>query len=268
MKKPIRILIADDNRNFIEVLKLYIQSQADMELVGVAYHGKEALELFYHVSPDVIVLDIIMPHLDGLGVLEKLQHKEPRPHVIILSAFGQESITQRAVNLGADYFILKPFDLETLGKRIRQLYGDNSFISTPGYSLNESSFAQEVNVPYRTSIKNVDIEATQMIQQAGVPAHVKGYQYLRDAIVSVVNEVSLLESVTKELYPLIADKYQTTPSRVERGIRHAIELACDRGNVEFMNGLFGYTISVGRGKPTNSEFIAMVADNIRMSKLG
>lgn len=267
MERPIRVLLADDNRDFIEVLKLYIQSQEDMELVGVAYHGNEALELIFQESPDVIVLDIIMPHLDGLGVLEKLQNEERRPHVIILSAFGQESMTQRAVNLGADYYVLKPFDLDTLGKRIRQLCGENTFTSTPGPSVANSAIAQVVNVAPKTSAKNLEVEVTRMIHQMGVPAHVKGYQYLRDAIVSVVQEVSLLGAVTKELYPMIADKYQTTPSRVERAIRHAIELAWDRGNVEFMNRFFGYTINVDRGKPTNSEFIAMVADKLRMSKL-
>ncbi len=257
MDKLIRVLLVDDNRELVEVLKAYILSQDDMELVGVAYNGIEALELIYHKSPDVIVLDIIMPHLDGLGVLEKLQHVERRPYVIILSAFGQESMTQRAVSLGADYYMLKPFHLDSLGKRIRQICGETNVSPTTNAS------AQIVNMSPRTSFKNVDIEATHMIQQAGVPAHLKGYQYLRDAIVCVVQEVSLLEAVTIKLYPLIADKYKTTPSRVERGIRHAIELAWDRGNVEFMNRLFGYTISVDRGKPTNSEFIAMVADNLK-----
>lgn len=267
MGKPVRVLLADDNRDFIKVLKAYIQGQEDMELVGVAYQGYEALELIYHEYPDVVVLDIIMPHLDGLGVLEKLQHEERRPHVILLSALGQESMTQRAASLGADYYIVKPFDLDTLGKRIRQLCGENTFASSTGYSSTSSSIAQVVNVSPKPSSKNVEVEVTRMIQQMGVPAHVKGYQYLRDAIVSVVQEVSLLGAVTTELYPMIADKYQTAPSRVERGIRYAIELTWDRGNVEFMNRFFGYTIHSDRGKPTSSEFIAMVADKLTMSQL-
>jgi len=251
MQRPIRVMLADDNREFIEVLKGYVQRQEDMDLVGAAYNGNEALELVYTEQPDVLVLDIIMPHLDGLGVLERLQQEEQKPHVIILSAFGQETMTQRAVSLGADYYILKPFDLETLGKRIRQLQGTNSL------SANLSGPASNNHVIINTgtvasgsgnsSVKNLEVEVTRMIHQMGVPAHVKGYQYLRDAIVYVVQEVALLGAVTKELYPMIAEKYQTTPSRVERAIRHAIELAWDRGNVEFMNRFFGYTINVDRG---------------------
>ncbi len=274
MQKPIRVLLADDNREFVEVLKEYITRQEDMQLVGIAYHGNEALDLIYREQPDLVVLDIIMPHLDGLGVLEKIQNDIQKPHVIILTAFGQESMTQRAVQLGADYFILKPFDLETLGKRIRQLQGTEP-ISNLNMSLQgnfsagttgTSSFNSNSTIT-PTNTRNLEVEVTRMIHQMGVPAHVKGYQYLRDAIVSVVQEVSLLGAVTKELYPMIADKYNTTPSRVERAIRHAIELAWDRGNIDFMNRFFGYTINVDRGKPTNSEFIAMVADKLRMANM-
>ncbi|RNC28718.1 MAG: Stage 0 sporulation protein A [Candidatus Dichloromethanomonas elyunquensis] len=220
-------------------------------------------------EPDVMVLDIIMPHLDGLGVMEKLGNSPKKPRVIILTSFGQENMTQRAVQLGADYYILKPFDLETLGKRIRQLVGVSE-ISPPFHAVSKSVIHTEtshfVEKKYIAKpLKIVEVEVTKMIQQMGVPAHVKGYQYLRDAIVSVINDVSLLGAVTKELYPRIAEKYNTTPSRVERAIRHAIELAWDRGNIEFMNKFFGYTINVDRGKPTNSEFIAMVADKLRIS---
>ncbi len=274
MQRPIRVLLADDNREFVEIVKEFIERQEDMSLVGVAYHGNEALELISREEPHVVLLDIIMPHLDGLGVLEKLQYVSQRPKIIILTAFGQESMTQRAVNLGANYYILKPFDLETLGKRIRQLQDDfsdtsNSLhltnsASTVNMSSNSQQFSSGILPP---TSKNLEVEVTRMIHQMGVPAHVKGYQYLRDAIVSVVLNVSLLGAVTKELYPMIAAKYQTTPSRVERAIRHAIELAWDRGNVEFMNRFFGYTINVDRGKPTNSEFVAMVADKLRMSMM-
>ena len=270
MQRPIRVLLADDNREFVEIVKEFIERQEDMSLVGVAYHGNEALELISREEPHVVLLDIIMPHLDGLGVLEKLQFASQRPKIIILTAFGQESMTQRAVNLGANYYILKPFDLDTLGKRIRQLQDDFSDtmnatqISNPGTNGKNSQFSSGILPP---TSKNLEVEVTRMIHQMGVPAHVKGYQYLRDAIVSVVLNVSLLGAVTKELYPMIAVKYQTTPSRVERAIRHAIELAWDRGNVDFMNRFFGYTINVDRGKPTNSEFVAMVADKLRMSMM-
>lgn len=278
MQRPIRVLLADDNREFVEIVKEFIERQEDMSLVGVAYHGNEALELISREEPHVVLLDIIMPHLDGLGVLEKLQYASQRPKIIILTAFGQESMTQRAVNLGANYYILKPFDLDTLGKRIRQLQDDFSDtmnvtqISNSGTNGTNVKNTSSLNSQFSSGIlppttKNLEVEVTRMIHQMGVPAHVKGYQYLRDAIVSVVLNVSLLGAVTKELYPMIAVKYQTTPSRVERAIRHAIELAWDRGNVDFMNRFFGYTINVDRGKPTNSEFVAMVADKLRMSMM-
>lgn len=269
----VRVLLTDDNRDFIEVLKEYINRQQDMDLVGVAYHGQEAVELINREEPDVVVLDIIMPHLDGLGLLEKIQNRGKKPRVIILSAFGQETMTQKAVNLGADYYILKPFDLETLGRRIRQLAGNDPFPSGPGLQaanivLANGALAAGLSPKSADEeAKRLEVEVTRMIHQMGVPAHVKGYQYLRDAIVDVVQEISLLGAVTKELYPMIAEKYETTPSRVERAIRHAIELAWDRGNIELMNKFFGYTIDVDRGKPTNSEFIAMVADKLRMTNL-
>jgi two-component system response regulator (stage 0 sporulation protein A) len=264
----IRVLLADDNRDFVEILREYINTQEDMVLCGIAYNGNDALDIIRKEEPDVVVLDIIMPHLDGLGVMEKLGNVLKKPRVIILTSFGQENMTQRAVQLGADYYILKPFDLDTLGKRIRQLVG-NSEISTTftpiSKSVIQSDSTNYVEKSSNKPTKIVEVEVTKMIQQMGVPAHVKGYQYLRDAIVSVINDVSLLGAVTKELYPMISKKYNTTPSRVERAIRHAIELAWDRGNIEFMNKFFGYTINVDRGKPTNSEFIAMVADKLRIS---
>jgi two-component system response regulator (stage 0 sporulation protein A) len=267
----IRVLLADDNRDFIEILREYINSQEDMMISGIAYNGNDALEMIIKEEPDVIVLDIIMPHLDGLGVMEKLENANKKPKVIILTSFGQENMTQRALQLGADYYILKPFDLDTLGKRIRQLAGVSG--ATPAASLTSKSIISqsepsnfvEKSKNGISSSKIIEVEVTKMIQQMGVPAHVKGYQYLRDAIVSVINDVSLLGAVTKELYPMIAKKYNTTSSRVERAIRHAIELAWDRGNIDFMNKFFGYTINIDRGKPTNSEFIAMVADKLRIS---
>lgn len=248
--KSIRLLIADDNREFCDLLKEFIVQQEDFNLIGIAYNGLEALEMIREGSPDVVVLDIIMPHLDGIGVLEKLLNESLRnkPKIIMLTAFGQESVTQKAVELGAHYYILKPFDFNILATRIRQL-------------------AQGVNVSeYINPLKpkNLDVAVTNIIHEMGVPAHIKGYHYLRDAILMVIDEVNLLGAVTKELYPMIAKKFHTTPSRVERAIRHAIELAWDRGNVDMMTKFFGYTINLERGKPTNSEFIAMIADKLRI----
>ncbi|ACV62870.1 sporulation transcriptional activator Spo0A [Desulfofarcimen acetoxidans DSM 771] len=250
MRKAIKLLIADDNREFCELMKDFFSKQDDLEICGIAYNGLEAIDIIKEHKPDIAILDIIMPHLDGIGVLEKLASGivSKRPKVIMLTAFGQESVTQRAVELGADYYVLKPFDFSVLATRVRQL--------SDGITVN-----QYISV---SKPKNLDVAVTNIIHEMGVPAHIKGYHYLRDAILMVINEVNLLGAVTKELYPMIAEKYHTTPSRVERAIRHAIELAWDRGNVEMMTKYFGYTINLDRGKPTNSEFIAMVADKLRI----
>lgn len=256
MTRQCRILVADDNREFVDVLKDFLLQQPGIIEVMTAFNGTEALDAIQKNEPDVVVLDIIMPHLDGIGVLERLNTLEitNRPRVIMLTAFGHESMTHRAVELGADYYILKPFDLDILSTRITQLLE-----GVP----QQNTLPVKVQIP----VRKLDVEVTNIIHQMGVPAHVKGYQYLRDSIIMVVNEVNLLGAVTKELYPMIAEKYNTTASRVERAIRHAIELAWDRGNIEMMNRFFGYTINLERGKPTNSEFIAMVADKLRIGKL-
>lgn len=256
-----KLLIADDNKDFCEILRKYFGEQKDIELVGIANNGVEAIEKIKETEPDVVVLDIIMPHLDGIGVLEKLSVELNKPKIIMLTAFGQEAMTQRAVELGANYYLLKPFDLDVLASRIKELGKgkvQTKVVNAPKVSYNTED-------TYQKPVKNLDVEVTNIIHQMGVPAHIKGYQYLRDAIIFVVEDINLLGAVTKELYPMIAEKYQTTSSRVERAIRHAIELAWDRGNVEMMNRFFGYTINLERGKPTNSEFIAMVADKLRLA---
>jgi two-component system response regulator (stage 0 sporulation protein A) len=251
----IRVLLADDNREFAELLREYLASQDDMDVIGVAYNGNEVLEKLEKDVPDVLVLDIIMPHLDGLGVLEQIQERgiKPVPKIMMLTAFGQENITQRAVELGAAYYILKPFDMDVLAHRIRQMKGQPSAPTT----------IKSIN-PQSNRTNNLDANITSVIHEIGVPAHIKGYLYLREAITMVYNEVELLGAITKTLYPRIAEKYSTTPSRVERAIRHAIEVAWSRGNMESIRNLFGYTINVTKAKPTNSEFIAMVADKLRI----
>jgi len=248
MGQPIKVLIADDNREFCEVLEEFFNEQPDLVLTGIAHNGHETLQLIREQEPDIVVLDIIMPHLDGLGVLERLAEWESRPKIVVLTTLGQEAVTIRSLELGADYYILKPFDLEVLGNRLRQLANGQSFSPSSPVVRN----------------RNMDVEVTKILHQMGIPAHIKGYQYLREAILLVIEDMNLLGAVTKELYPMIARKYMTTPSRVERAIRHAIELAWDRGNVEMMTKFFGYTINMERGKPTNSEFIAMVADKLRI----
>jgi two-component system response regulator (stage 0 sporulation protein A) len=260
----IKVLIGDDNRDFCELLRAYVEGQPDLELVGVANNGTEVLDLIEKTLPDVIILDIIMPHLDGIGVLERLGEMvlPARPKIIMLTAFGQENITQKVLEMGADYYVLKPFSLDVLGTRIRQLAGAAPAPVTPPPSAAASREPAPVYMPQRT--RSLDNDVTTIIHEIGIPAHIKGYRYLREAIMMVVNRVDLLGCVTKELYPTIARNHQTTPSRVERAIRHAIEVAWNRGNTEVINGLFGHTVNRERGKPTNSEFIAMVADKLRM----
>lgn len=256
----IKVLIGDDNRDFCDLLRSYIESQEDLELAGVAHNGSEVIEAVGRHSPDLVILDIIMPHLDGIAVLERLNQLDPRqrPRIIMLTALGQENITQRVLEMGADYYVLKPFSLDTLGTRIRQLVQSAAVEMAP--SLEQTD---EMPVQMLRS-RTLDTDVTTIIHEIGIPAHIKGYRYLREAILMVVNRVEFLTGVTKELYPAIARTHGTTPSRVERAIRHAIEVAWSRGNLEALNQLFGYSMSRERGKPTNSEFIAMVADRLRM----
>ena len=267
MDNKITVLIADDNQDFAMTLLEYLKAENDLEVVGVARDGKEASELISITKPDIAILDVIMPHLDGLGVLEKINESqmEKRPTCIMLSAVGQEEITQRAIDLGAQYYIIKPFEISVLIKRIRE-------IKTFKPMGNKVSFiGREIKAPYieiqqekRNLSDNLEALVTNIIHEVGVPAHIKGYQYLREAIMMVVNDIDVINQITKQLYPEIANKYHTTPSRVERAIRHAIEVAWARGQVDTVESIFGYTVSNSKGKPTNSEFIAMIADKLRL----
>ncbi|MFZ5988852.1 MAG: sporulation transcription factor Spo0A [Bacillota bacterium] len=259
--KKIQVVIADDNREFGDILYEYLNNQNDIEVVGVARDGIEAYDLITTKLPDIAILDIIMPHLDGLGVLEKIGSTamSKRPLFIILSAVGQDKITQRALALGAEYYVVKPFDMDVLVSRIRQL--KNVAHSNVIRSEHTSDIRPSYHAPQP---KNLEAEVTNIMHEIGVPAHIKGYQYLRDAIMMVVKDLDVINSITKQLYPSIAREYNTTPSRVERAIRHAIEVAWSRGQVDTIDSLFGYTINLGKGKPTNSEFIAMVADKLRL----
>lgn len=265
----ISVLIADDNKEFCSILNDYLLNQKDIVVIGIAKDGREALELIEEKKPDLVILDIIMPHLDGLGVLERINtmRLEKVPRIIILSAVGQDKITQQAITLGADYYTVKPFDMEVFTKRIREMFNsspeseNNTRMNTQQYTSSSSILSNETK---STTPIDLETEITNIIHEIGVPAHIKGYMYLREAITMVVNDMELLSAVTKELYPSIAKKYNTTASRVERAIRHAIEVAWGRGQVDAINKLFGYTIHTEKGKPTNSEFIAIIADKLRL----
>ena len=270
MREKITVLIADDNQEFSTTLATYLKNQEDMVVVGRAKDGNEALDMVSSLMPDVLLLDVIMPHLDGIGVLEQMNliKLNKKPICIMLSAVGQDKVTQRAIELGAEYYVVKPFDIDLLITRIRELKNykpssqNNNFISREiGISKQ-----QYIDIPNNSANKEENIEAlvTNVIHEVGVPAHIKGYQYLREAIIMVINDIDVINQITKCLYPQIANKFHTTPSRVERAIRHAIEVAWGRGEQKTVENIFGYTISAAKGKPTNSEFIAMISDKLRL----
>ena len=268
MKDKITVLISDDNSDFANTLSSYLQNDGDMQVVGVARDGEEALKFISDTHPEIVLLDVIMPHLDGLGVLERLNSMrlEKRPICIMLSAVGQDKITQKAITLGAQYYVVKPFDIEVLIKRIKELRYYQPSTNRGSFIVKETK-SQYIDIPQQIDKKSEDgLEAlvTNIIHEVGVPAHIKGYQYLREAIIMVVNDIDVINQITKSLYPKIAHKFGTTPSRVERAIRHAIEVAWGRGQQEAVENIFGYTISAAKGKPTNSEFIAMIADKLRL----
>lgn len=263
-----KVLIADDNRSHTSMMEKYLSEQDDVQVVGIANNGTDCVSKVSILKPDVVVLDIIMPQMDGISVLERISTFENPPNVIMLTAFGNDRMIQRAITKGAYDFLLKPFEFDNLAERIREAAaayhcrqsGENMPTLPINPAMTVAGNIQATNSQSRT----LEIEVTNILHQMGVPAHVKGYQYLRDAIMLTLNDVNLLGAVTKELYPLVAEKYDTSASRVERAIRHAIELAWSRGNVDMMIHFFGYTINTEKGKPTNSEFIAMVADKIRL----
>ena len=266
LKEKITILIADDNIDFTRTLSAHLENMDDIEVVGVAKDGNEAFEIIKGTHPDILLLDVIMPHLDGIGVLEKLNETPmtKKPISIMLSAVGQDKITQQAISLGAQYYVVKPFDIDLLMKRIRDLKyyqpcQNNSFIARD----NKPQYI-DISPENKKDERNLEALVTNLIHEIGVPAHIKGYQYLREAIMMVVNDIEVINQITKQLYPDIAKKFHTTPSRVERAIRHAIEVAWSRGKADEVENIFGYTVSAIKGKPTNSEFIAMIADKLRL----
>lgn len=264
MTNKIKVGIADDNKDFCEILTDFFETQQNIDIVFTVHDGMQTVEAVFKEKPDVLILDMIMPYLDGLGVLEKINgmELENTPKIIMLSAVGQESITQKAINLGAEYYVVKPFDLNILAKRIYQLSGHDQVVSQP----NKGTISRSIINTDESKKNDLEIDITNIIHEVGVPAHIKGYQYLRHAITMVVEDMDLLSAVTKELYPAIAKKNNTTPSRVERAIRHAIEVAWNRGKIETLNSLFGYTVHNDKGKPTNSEFIAIIADKLRLER--
>ena len=260
--EKLHVAIADDNERMVQLLDSIVSSDKELEVVGKASNGEEITQIIKQKEPDVVLLDIIMPKVDGLSVVRRINSDaslKKRPRFIMVTAVGNENITAEAFALGVDYYILKPFDSEMVLDRIKEIRKkDHERNFTEVRKVN----AYESKTEYME--RNLETDVTNIIHEIGVPAHIKGYQYLRDAIIMSVNDMEMLNSITKILYPMIAKKHQTTPSRVERAIRHAIEVAWSRGKMDTIDELFGYTVNGGKGKPTNSEFIALIADKVRL----
>ena len=243
MENKFKVVIADDltqfGRNCVEAL-----SQKGMEVIKTEKNGNTLYDVIVKERPYAVIMDLFMPGLDSLALLDKLNKNKIKVNSFITSSYDNPKFEAEILSLGASYYMLKPFDPEQLAQRVLQI------------SKWSNDFQKDDN--------NLELEITEIIHEIGVPAHIKGYHYLREAITLAVNDSDIINSVTKQLYPCVAKKFSTTSSRVERAIRHAIEVAWDRGDIDVLNSYFGYTIHNERGKPTNSEFIAMIADKLRL----
>lgn len=260
----LNVAIAEDNRKALSVLNDMLENEEGIHIVGKADNGKDAYEMIIETKPDVVLLDIIMPHMDGIEIMEKVRNNstlDKIPSFIMVTAASSENMTEDAFRMGANYYIMKPYNKDVVIDKIRRIGGGNKH---KGFNLTGIRKVKPYENKLEYMEQNLENDVTQMLHEIGIPAHIKGYQYLRDAIAISVADQDMLTSVTKILYPNIAKNHQTTPSRVERAIRHAIEVAWSRGKMDTINEIFGYTVSNGKGKPTNSEFIALISDKIRL----
>ena len=259
----LNIAIADDNRQALEMLDEILKSEKDFHVVGKAENGNDAYNMIVQTKPDVVLMDIVMPGMDGISVMEKVRSNPEcgeSTSFIMVTAASSENLTADAFRLGASYYIMKPFTKDSVLDKLRRLNAYRNKTSNLAGSRKVKAYVDKAEYQEQ----NLENDVTQMLHEIGIPAHIKGYQYLRDAITMSVNDKEILNAITKQLYPAIAKKFDTTPSRVERAIRHAIEVAWSRGKMDTINELFGYTVSTGKGKPTNSEFIALIVDKIRL----
>lgn len=246
MKNKINILVVDDNTNSVNLIKKYFSNHAVINVVDSANNGEEGLKKIITNKYDLIILDLILPKLDGMAILQEMQNKNISGKVIVLTSYNKEETISRVSNYGISYYMLKPYSIESLEKRI----------------------IEAVNNPQKQTVSikenKLNLSISKMLHSLGVPSHIKGYQYIRESVLMLYNNPSLLGGITKELYPEIAAKFSTTPSRVERAIRHAIEVSWNRGDYELMEEIFGNSVDYDRAKPTNSEFIATVADKLKL----
>ena len=254
----IKVLLADDQELIRESLGFVLGAQGDIAVVGMAKNGREAIELVRSEKPDVVLMDLVLPGVDGLTVLHELNEAEPAkmPVIFVVSSFASQETTEECNALGVSFYLRKPVDLQALAQRVCRYGGQRNYVRSAA-----------VRVPNEEL--EIEMRVTDIIHQIGVPAHIKGYQYLREAIIMTIHDMEVINAITKVLYPTVAKKFKTTSSRVERAIRHAIEVAWDRGDVDTLQEYFGFTVSGAKGKPTNSEFISMVADRLRLElKIG
>ena len=252
MDKRTSILIADNSEEFCGSLSTALQRTERFNLVGTACDGEQAMQLLEERKPDILVLDLMLAKKDGLSILKSMTGWERRPAVVATSGFMTDYVASAAAGLGVAYLILKPCDMEALVDRLEELRGDTGR-----------------SIPVRRAPgQSIEALVTGIIHEIGVPAHIKGYQYLREAIIIAVGDMDVINAITKVLYPQVAKTFQTTPSRVERAIRHAIEVAWDRGDLDTLQRFFGYTVSNPKGKPTHSEFIALIADKLQLQLKG
>ena len=260
MENKLRVLIVDSSEDYRRLLASVLEADAHFQLLDTAGDGLDAVNKASALQPDVIVMDLVLPKLDGMGVLRRLQEMGSRAMPFVVSGFYNSQVVAQAAELGAVYFMPKPCDTAELLGRIRLC------CCTMPLRAAEAVPADRPGLAQRRAEQGLEAAVTDIIHEIGVPAHIKGYQYLREAIILTVNDMDVINAVTKVLYPTVARKFGTTPSRVERAIRHAIEVAWDRGDLETLQKFFGYTVSNIKGKPTNSEFIAMIADCLSLRK--
>ena len=246
--EKIKILMIDDNTNLIKMVKEYFSNNSKIQINLTASNGEEGINVLEENIEDVdlILLDLIMPKKDGIYVLNEMKKRKINKKVIVATSYNAADVIREVSEFGVNYYILKPFELTDLEKRI--------------YNIMEKKDNQ--NIDLYTS--NLQVSITKMLHELGIPSHIKGYQYIRKAIEMIFDDPGIIGGITKELYPTLAGKFQTTTSRVERAIRHAIEVSWNRGNIDFMEELFGYSVDIDKAKPTNSEFMVTIADKLRL----
>ncbi len=248
-----KLLVVDDNVAMVELIKEYFRESSKIEVASTAYDGEEALDKIFNEEDkyDVLILDLIMPKKDGLYVLEELKKSKKQKNIIVLTSYNEPDTIRRVSEYGVRYFMLKPFDFKEFEKKILELIEGNKMQS------------QVIDLHDH----NIQISITKILHQLGIPSHIKGYQYIREAISLVYTNPNLIGGITKELYPEIGQKYKTSVSRVERAIRHAIEVSWNRGDWSLMEEIFGHSVDIDKAKPTNSEFIVTIADKLRLEML-